>query len=102
MLGFLPGAKDRHAGNAAANHGDFIATVEAGTDLAVLEDFVRQLGFVFDNAESIFEKEIGDAREEAYGLDAMQFGLFDKSAENATTGALAFCFRLDDDGANFA
>jgi hypothetical protein len=76
--------------------------VEARADLAILEYFVGQLGFVFNDAESIFEKEVGDAREEAYGLDAVQFGFFNQRAENAAACALSLGFRLDYDRADFA
>ena len=76
--------------------------MEARADLAVLEYFIGQFGLVLDDAESIFEKEVGDTREEAHGLDAMQFGFFNQCAENAAACALSLGFRLDYDGADFA
>src|SRR5580658_4854109 len=95
-------AENGHARNAAANHGYFVATVQARAALAVLEDFVGQLGLVFDGAETVLEKEVGDAREEADGLDAVLFSFFDERAENAAAGALALGFRLDHDRSHLA
>jgi hypothetical protein len=54
LLGFFAGAEDGHAGDAAADHGDFVAAMEARAVLAVLEDLVGQLGLVFDRAEAVF------------------------------------------------
>jgi len=102
LLGFFAGAEDRHAGDAAADHGDFVATMQARAVLAILEYFVGKLRFVLDDAEAIFEKEVGNAGEEADGLDAVLFGLFNERAKDAATRALALGFRLDDDGADFA
>lgn len=76
-MGFEAGAEDGDAGDAAADHGDFVAAVKARTHLAVFEDFVRKLGFVFHGAEAVFEEEVGDAGEEADGLDAVLFSFFD-------------------------
>jgi hypothetical protein len=46
------------------------------------------------------EEEIGDAGEETDGGDALLFGLREECAEETATGALAFGFGFDDDGAD--
>jgi len=102
LLGFLARAEDGHARDAAADHGDFVATVKTRADLAVLEYLVGQLGFVFNNAEAILEEEVRDAREEAHRLNSMQLRFFNQRAENAAAGTLAFGLGLDDDGADLA
>ena len=76
--------------------------MQARAKLAILENFVRQLGLVFNGAKAVFEKEVGDAREKTDGLDAMLFGFFNERAEDAAAGALALGFRLDDDGAHLS
>ena len=76
--------------------------MQARAILAILEDLVGQLGFIFDGAKTILEKEVGYAREEADGLNAVLFGLFDERRENASARALALGPRLDHDGAHFA
>jgi hypothetical protein len=97
----LPGAEDADAGNAAADHGYFVAAVKARAVLAVFENFVGQLGFVFYGAEAVFEKEVGDAGEEADRLDAVLLGFFDEGLEDVAAGALALGCGLNDDGAYF-
>jgi hypothetical protein len=79
LLGLLTGAEDREAGDAAAHHGNLVATVQTRTVLAILEDLVRQFGFVFDGAKTVLEKEIRETSKEADGLDAVLFGLFTMS-----------------------
>jgi len=101
-LRFLAGAEDGHAWDAAADHGYFVAAVQARAALAVFEDLVGQFGFVFDGAETVFEKEVGDAREQADGLDAVLFRFFDQRAENAAARALTLGFRLDHNRAHLA
>src|ERR1700722_12246363 len=100
LLRFFARTEDRHAWNASAHHGDFVAAMQAGAVLAVFEDLVRQLRLIFDGAKSVLEKEVGDAREQADGVNAMFFRLFDERAENAAACALSFGLRLDDDGAD--
>src|ERR1700677_169017 len=102
LLGFFARTQDGHTRNAAADHGHFIATMQARAVLAVLEDLVGQLGLVFDAAKAVLEKEVGDAREQADRLNSVQLGLFDESAEDASAGALALGLGLDDDGAHLA
>ncbi len=65
-----------------------------------LKIFVGQLGFVFHGAKTVFEEEVGDAGEEADGLDAVLFGFFDERFEDAAACALALGLGLDDDGAD--
>ena len=81
LLGFFAGAEDGHAGDAAADHGDFVATMQTRAVLAILEDLVRQFGLVFDGAEAVFEKEVWDAGEEADGLDAMLLDVYKRQIQ---------------------
>ena len=76
--------------------------MQARAILAVFEDFIGEFGFVFYCAETVFEKEVWDAGEKTDGLDAVLFCFIDERLEDAAAGALAFGFRLDDDGAHFA
>jgi hypothetical protein len=92
-------AEDGDFGQGAADHGDFVAGVEARAGLAVLVDLVGQ-GSAIDDAEAEVEEEVGDAGEEADGGDFLFFGFFEEGAEKAATGALSFGFGFDDDGAN--
>src|ERR1035441_2560638 len=70
--------------------------------LAVLEYLVGQFGLVFDGAESIAEEEVGNAREEADGLNAVLFSLFNQRGQYSAARTLALGFGLDDDGAHLA
>jgi hypothetical protein len=99
VFGDAAGAEDSDLGKGAADHGDFVAGVEAGAGLAVLVDLVGQ-GSAVDYAEAEVEEEVGDAGEEADGGDLLLFGFFEEGAEETAAGALAFRFGLDDDGAN--
>src|ERR1700677_3198253 len=74
--------------------------MQARAVLAVFEDLVGQLGFVFNGTEAVLEEEVGNAREKADGLDAVHLGFFNERAENAAPGTLIFCLGLDDDGAH--
>ena len=76
------GAEDGYLGEGAADHGDFVAGVEAGAVLAVLVDLVGDAGAVGD-AEAEVEEEVGDAGEEADGDDALLFGFFEEGTEEA-------------------
>jgi hypothetical protein len=94
------GAEYGDAGEGAADHGDFVAGVEAGAGLAVFVDLVGE-GSAVGDPEAEVEEEIWDAGEEADGLDTLVFGFFEKRAEEFAAGTLAFGFGLDDDGADF-
>ena len=98
-LGDAAGAEDGDLGQRAADHGDFVAGVEARAGLAVLVDLVGQGGAV-DDAEAEVEEEVGDAGEEADGGDVLLFGFFEEGAEETAAGALALGFGFDDDGAD--
>src|ERR1700761_1560653 len=69
--------------------------------LAILEDLVRQLRFVFDHAESKFEEEVRNARKQAHGLNAVLFRLFNQSTQNASACALPLGFGLHYDRTHF-
>jgi hypothetical protein len=99
-LGDAGGAEDGDARQGTADHGDFVAGVEAGAGLAVLVDLVGQCGAV-DDAEAEVEEEVGDAGEEADGGDLLFFGFGEEGAEEFAAGSLALGFGLDDDGADF-
>src|ERR1035437_585752 len=76
--------------------------MQARASLAVLEDFVGQFCFVFDDAESEPEEIIRNAREQADGLDAVLFSLGYKRSEDAAARALTLGRRNDRDGTHLA
>ena len=69
--------------DAAAHHRYFVATMQTRAVLAILEDLVGQFRLVFNGAEAILEKEVGDARKQAHGLDAVLLGFLNQRAEDA-------------------
>ncbi len=70
------GTQDGDLGKRAADHGDFVAGVEARAGLAVFVDLVGQGGAV-DYAKAEVEEEVGDAGEEADGGYFLFFGFFE-------------------------
>ena len=102
MLGLFAWSQNRDAWYASADHGDLVAAMQAWAVLAILEDLVGQFRLVFDGTETIFEKEVGDARKEADGLNAVLFSFLDERRKNASACALALGAGLDHDGAHFA
>ena len=95
------GAEDGDVGEWAADHGDFVAGVEARAGLAVLVDFVGHGGAVGDAEAEVIE-EVGDAGEEADAHDLVVFGFVDERFEDRRPPApRPFGFGLDDDGADF-
>ena len=96
----LAWAENGHAWNLAADHGHFIATMKARAALAVFEDFVGQVGFVFYCAEAVLEEEVWNACKQANGMNAVVFCFFDECVEQTSTCALAFGSGGNDDGAH--
>jgi len=94
------GAEDSDIRQWAADHGDFVAGIEARAGLAVLVDFVGH-GVAFCFAKAIVLEKCGDAGEEADAHDAVVFGFVDEVLEDTAAGAEAFGLGLHDDGTNF-
>ena len=64
----LAGPRMATLGSGTADHGDFVAGVEAGAGLAVFVDLVGH-GVAFGDAEAEVGEVVGDAGEEAEGGD---------------------------------
>ena len=94
------GAEDGYLGEGAADHGYFVAGVEARAGLAVFVDFVGHGGAV-GYAEAEVVEEVGHAGEEADGEDGVVFGFVDEGFEEEATGSVAFVVGVDDDGTDF-
>ena len=56
--------------------------MQAWAALAVFEYLVRQLRFIFHGAKTVLEEEVGNARKQAHGLNAVLFGLFNQRLQN--------------------
>src|ERR1039458_488073 len=76
--------------------------MQARATLAVLEDFVGQFCFVFDDAEAKLKKIIRNAREQADGLNAVLFCLGDERGQDAAARAMALGRRQNRDGTHLA
>ena len=102
LLSFLALSENGHTGNPSAHHGDFVAAMQTRATLAIFEDLVGQVRFVFDYTETVLEKEIGNACEEADRLNTVLFGFFNERAKNTPTSSLPLGTRRNYDGADFA
>ena len=80
--------QNRECGKFAAHHGDFVAAVKSGTDVAI---FVNLVGKVFPlrHLESLACKKFWRPREQADAIHAMPFRLGHQSFYQPTAAALA-------------
>ena len=65
--------EDRESGELAPHHGDFVAVVIPGTDVAVLVNLVGEI-LAARKGESLARKKFGGAREKADAIHAMPLG----------------------------
>src|SRR5579859_984331 len=93
-------AEDGDVGQDTVRHRDFVAVLDAGADLAVFVDLVRQCGTIFDDEEARVGEELRKAGEEADAADTVLLGLFEQRLQEVVPAAAALPLGADDYGAD--
>ena len=101
-MGDAAGAEDGDLGQRAADHGDFVAAVQARAALAVFEDLVGESDLSSTMRKPYLKKKSGMRVNRQTDWMPWHFGFFNERAQDAAACALAFGLGLDDDGADFA